>query len=265
MRGLTERRGGTHGGGEHPILRTMIALAAATGLYACDLGDDGDDCSVIAPALINGTAQPQEVELTMNERHAIVAIEDDSGTLICTGTVVGEGRVMTAASCLADGKHISARFYTGESMALEVVVTEQDGVVVLENSSQSLPPELNPLPLWGHVISSDWVGHTATVAGFGVTETKKSGELRFLDEPITKVTASTIEVDGMGSRGACDGDLGAPLITGNGSAPTVAGVLVQVSDSCKAIDTYERVDGVVDELNRLYGDDAGPYADYGGC
>jgi hypothetical protein len=246
------------------MLWSVIALAAASGLCACDIVDDGDDCSVIAPALINGTALPEVAELTTNERHAIVAIEDSAGALRCTGTVVDDLRVLTAAQCLGDG-HIVARFYSGELIPLEVVVAQSEGVVLLENTSRALPDGVTPLPLWRDDITRNWVGHTATLAGFGITETQELGKLRFLDEPITDVTASTIEVDGMGSHGACAGDLGAPLIMGNGAKSSVAGVLVSVSASCTGVDGYRRIDDIVQELERLYGNDAGPYSDLGGC
>jgi hypothetical protein len=250
----------------HPILWTVLALAAATSLCACGLVDgDSSKCGVVAPALIGGANVPGEVALSPDEQHAIVAIEDRAGALRCTGAVVDDARVMTAASCLGDG-HVAARFYSGEVIPLEVVVSQYEGVVLLYNQQRALPDGVKPLRLSRRSITQSWVGHTATVPGFGLDEKDELGNLHFLDEPITKLTDSIIEVDGMGSRGACAGDLGAPLLVGReDDTPAVGGVLVGVSASCTGVDSYQRIDSVTRELDRVYGDDAGPYQDYGGC
>jgi hypothetical protein len=250
----------------HPILWTALVLLAASSLCACDLvGDDGNKCGVVAPALINGSNVPGEVALSSDEQHAIVAIEDRAGALRCTGAVVEEERVMTAASCLGDG-HVAARFHSGDVIPLEVVVSRYEGVVLLYNPQRALPHGVKPLRLSRRSITQSWVGHSATVAGFGRDEKDRLGSLHFIDEPITKITDSMIEVDGMGNRGACAGDLGAPLLVGReDDAPAVGGVLVEVSASCTGVDSYQRIDSVAGELDRVYGDDAGPFVDYGGC
>jgi hypothetical protein len=261
VRGVTRLSRG--GGPEwHPILRTML-IAVSASLYACD-GDHSSDCDVIAQALYNGSDEPGEVKLSSLERKAIVAIEDRSGALRCTGTVVEDGLILTAARCL-EGGHVAARFESGEVLPLDVVVTEYEGIVLLDPIVRALPAE--PLGLWAGGITKKWVGNTAMLAGFGVTETQGLGSLRFVNEPITAVSDTKIEVDGMGSSGACAGDLGGPLLVGAATdgSPKVAGVLVQVSASCTGVDVYEPADRITHQLEVVHGDvaDAGPFT--GGC
>jgi hypothetical protein len=62
---------------------------------------------------------------------------------------------------------------------------------------------------------------------------------------VVAVEGDTITVDGQGTRGACGGDSGGPLIVARDDAFTqgeILGVLSHGSTSCVGLDHYERID-----------------------
>ena len=80
--------------------------------------------------------------------------------------------MLTAARCAESG-HVAARFASGEVIPLEVVETEHDGVVLFRPGVE-LPSSVTPLRLLDDDSEMEQVtpGLTATLAGFGVTETQ---------------------------------------------------------------------------------------------
>jgi hypothetical protein len=92
-------------------------------------------------------------------------------------------------------------------------------------------------------LSSDVsVGMMLLLAGVGLTEDGGVGQLRFVEEPVTAMTETTITVDGQGKSGACEGDSGGPLVAWTEDGPEVVGILRAGSANCLGLDEYVRVD-----------------------
>jgi hypothetical protein len=97
-------------------------------------------------------------------------------------------------------------------------------------------------------------GDVVTIAGYGLTETGASRELRFLAERIVATTGESITVSGFGQTGACIGDSGGPLLVRDPSGEVVvAGVMSTGSATCRDEDTYVRLDQLQDWIEERVG------------
>jgi hypothetical protein len=108
-------------------------------------------------------------------------------------------------------------------------------------------------------------GQVAEMGGFGLTEAQAAGGLRFLVESIVGIDGSTIEVDGFGRSGACEGDSGGPLLArGPDGSAVVIGVLSMGPATCRDRDTYARVDTVASWISGVVGSVPGSGTECGG-
>ena len=101
---------------------------------------------------------------------------------------------------------------------------------------------IEPMVLSGEAIGPERVGDSVTLAGLGQTEQGTSGQRLFLDETIVGVDDSAILVRGNENSGACNGDSGGPLLAQRGGQWVALGALSRGSESCRGLDSYDRVD-----------------------
>ncbi len=192
---------------------------------------------------------------------AVGAITNE-GYAHCTGTLVGEKLVVTAAHCVTDVSASSLQFVIGASIFSAGVVerhnvaslkahpnyndrtiTNDIGILILATK-----PSVAPL---GVVQSMDtsWVGRSLTFVGYGVSNGRTqrgAGYKRSVDMPVSFVDAKTFGVEVAG-RNTCNGDSGGPAlyIDATGAA-FVAGVTSYGDETCVEYGVDTRVDAFAD-------------------
>lgn len=77
-------------------MRFMVAAIAALVLASCGKHEGGPLDSAPSAAIIGGTLVPENAPLSQS----VVGIYDDAGQAICTGSLIGDGLVLTAAHCV---------------------------------------------------------------------------------------------------------------------------------------------------------------------
>jgi hypothetical protein len=218
-------------------------------------------------ALFYGSPDAGALALPAEQALAIGGVRlAGGGSLLCTATLIDAGLVVTAAHC---GRLGSVELLFGASAVLpinELVMHPDLDLMLIE-----VDPDLvaatgaRPIALFRGAIGDDWRGQRLTLAGLGQTESGSSGERRFVEEQVVKVTGTELWVDGMGASGACGGDSGGPLLARDDSgAVRVAGVLDRGSRDCLGIDVYTRADVVAAWMRTGWAEIAGE-GDEGAC
>lgn len=230
-----------------------------SGAPACGEASPGPGvCSEVTQAIMGGSPAVPDGGAVLPA--SIGAIESPSGALLCTGTIVSPGRMLTAAHCRRSGGSGALRLRipsTGGDAVVRAFVVHPELDVMLMEFDASAPGFDSALGLVSGQIDAEWIGRRLELAGYGTTETGATGELRFTEEPVAKIDDGEIAVDGAGESGACEGDSGGPLLVPDGATsigdggratPRVAGVLSRGSASCRGIDVYTRADAIADWL-----------------
>lgn len=201
-----------------------------------------------------GTQLPTYVPLTSGQILSIGAL---SG---CSATLITPSWVLTARHC---GVNAGDNFCVGVNPSnpntcwrvLNVIDhPEQDTTLAyLGADARDKMPSIEPIPIMDEALDQSWVGRTAEAAGYGDQEDNTSGEREFTAEPIVTV-GEWLTIDGEGTRGACFGDSGGPVmvIASDGSV-RVAGDLSWGSTNCLGEDNYARTDVIADWIESYVG------------
>lgn len=243
-----------------PAPPRTVALLLGLALAACGGSDDAacDDLGLTSQGLFGAQPEPSLVPLSDAEQLAVVVVvpgtQGDPG--LCSGVLLDADLVLSAKHCAFGGDAAVRVGSLVDQSALRFTPTELIAHPTLDLLLLRLPAAARdktgaakPIAWSDTTLDDGWIGTQVQLAGAGRTETGSAGETRYLVEPIAELTETYIEVDGMGMRGACEGDSGGPmLVLGPDKAPRVIGVLSDGSRDCVSIDRYQRLGAAADWL-----------------
>ena len=199
--------------------------------------------------IINGTA---------TSGHAAVGALVANGQQFCTGTLVTDRVVVTAAHCLyggdspqgmtffigadvnaaGSGKHIAVK-------SLHVYPHYDDEQVLHDVAALTLaePAGVEPVALLRQSMTNDWIGRNLTFVGYGVTSAMamESGKKFEVDIAIKEVWPTAFMYDDK-TRNTCSGDSGGPALFALDGRLTLVGVTSYGDDGCSEYGVNNRVD-----------------------
>jgi secreted trypsin-like serine protease len=212
------------------IQRLLLALAVALTTHP-------------AAAIVGGGGAPAE-----NISRAVVTIIGSRGTF-CTGSLIAQDLVLTAAHCVLPGADYKVilpgetppRLLDLKRMASHpqfnvagIQAHRASADVALLQLASPLPPSKAPAPLGAPVIPIE-AGARFTIAGVGVTKRgdgKSGGAIRAADLTVTG-KPGTLQIrladpstnNTSEGLGACTGDSGAPAFEMQGGRAVIVGVV----------------------------------------
>ncbi len=221
------------------------------------------------PRIFYGTPEPELACLTRGQILAIGAVLTDYGDGLenfCTGSVISDDIVLTAAHCLVDywghELHPGDLVFTVGDDAMDPIATfsvreivvhpgfdgveahHDIGLLILEEPVYSYVENIQPLPLNKRDFSEELVSRVVQNVGFGVTHDNFFNSLRWwTTEPITRVEKKQFTVFGHGVSAVCHGDSGGPaLFSFDTLAPHILGTLSWGDPTCLHYDHFSRMD-----------------------
>lgn len=241
---------------------TAIWLAACAGGCGADTPSDPTGGAQVG-CIYGGTPAPTELALTTAETNALADLditgggEDSSFGASCTGLLVDDGWILTAAHCTRDPAttRVTARFGPSlpcqstrrRAIASAGIVTHPTLDLMLVRLAET-PAQagIQATPLRPDAGEDLHLGDRVQLAGYGWTEDSSPGQLRFVAEAISALDETWMEVDGRGVSGACVADSGGPLLWRDAAGVLrTAAVLSDGSADCVGVDRYVRLRSVV--------------------
>lgn len=196
---------------------------------------------------------------TMDEADSAVVALLSSGQAYCTGTVVGDRWVLTAAHCLRSMTPSEVYLGTrpaGGGRRLQVACTIvhprfsfiglQDDVGLVELVERA---PVEPLPLREQPLDPAFVGSTVRLVGFGTTSSTDTGSAlkRTGTARISALDAQKLTLQAAPSQ-TCLTDSGAPVLLERDGREYVAGVSSSGGARCQEYARAVRVDALADDF-----------------
>lgn len=220
------------------------------------------------------------------EHDAVVSLHYRSGSSVyrtpfCTGTLIDQDVVLTAAHCLDEATGGSTynemetgelAIYVGDDPSVDlashvyavsdieiyssynrVSIRNDAGLVRLTSDITEGYDPVPPLPASEGFSTSD-IGENLNFAGFGYTETGSYGEKMQVDLPLGGLgctvsgcptsgdSATQISYSQSGGYGPCSGDSGGPAFVTRGGVVYVGGITSWGDSACRSYGVSTRVD-----------------------
>lgn len=228
--------------------------------------------------LVGGAEEPGLLRLSGGEVNSIVALRGTYGS-VCTGVLVTESSVITAAHCARYADQGRIEVVIGRSLSCPIATAmgtftalSSDRDIALVNAPGLPSADLADPLAWNEYSAGEaWNGSLVQLAGFGTDSFHPPDAKQFAVETLTNVANGSIYVTGSGNSGACSGDSGGPLLGRAPSGePLILGILSQGSASCLGEDEYVDLAAVKDWLRArvtrpTWKGSCGAFDDTGGC
>jgi len=264
-------------------MKNLTALCAILSIAGCQAPTSAPQTSRSQHPIVNGTRDPQTVELTEQQIRSIgwLFAANSPDRPFCTGTLIAPNMVATAAHCIWDIGTENLGFGVGTdpsspegTFLAEGVFPNYDvdaALILLGEDVTASGLDITPIPVNRTVVESSAVGRAVQAGGYGDTRDPETDGRWFATVYISRVMSEEIIVDGRGEQGLCFGDSGSGLIDVDADGhPVVLAVESWGEDSCVGVDHMTRLDIIWDWIEPILGgeypeDPCGDIATHGDC
>ncbi|MGE5085997.1 MAG: S1 family peptidase [Bacillota bacterium] len=228
------------------LLLPLLLLAACSNSQLGELSDSVRDKSSIV-----GGKNVEGGSFVASSTVALIAETEEGGvTSICSGVLISNDLVLTAAHCVTGdavlyvsfGVSLPTSIQDDQVVALDSVVTNDHFKILAPKGREEMATTLNdlavlkladPVPVGfspARLLSPKVrlaMGYKAVAAGFGIAEesTKESKDImQYAEVTMTQRTHQFIVADQTNGRGACKGDSGGPAFFESPRGPVLVGV-----------------------------------------
>jgi secreted trypsin-like serine protease len=218
------------------FLKSIFGVVVVTGLAAC-----GPSTSINDANSLDSTSQPstagiiggQEVRAIESPALTSVIIYDTGAKAICTGSLLGNNIVLTAAHCLGqDPRKLVVVFSTNIGKATKEMARQVVGAVAnpLWKTNRNKPKDTGDIAIIKYTgttppgyraatllpnLSALKNGSVVVLAGYGISDGVKKTGAGVLRQVMTMISnaqfsSTEIQLEQRQGRGACHGDSGGP-------------------------------------------------------
>jgi len=264
-------------------------------LSMCGVGDSEKPPMVVpVQKVYNGTKDPKLFGITDAQQLAMGALVyqawNGSWTNFCTGTVVSQDVVLTAAHCMEDVPSASSiKFAIGQNVESPdillnvkafhsnpkynktswVPAAHDNAVLILEDNVSETVPEMQTIPMNRDPLTNSLIGNMVQNGGYGSTIEEGENNTRrwWIEEQVASVNSGEFTVNGMGVGGVCFGDSGGPSFYDFGQGVKVIGTVSWGDESCSGIDHFSDIQYDMEWLSNYVEDEfaCGSIDDVGKC